>query len=432
MTTISTIGRRNFIKKSIVGGISFLWFPSREGIIIPAVDKADKRKQRNPGYNLTLDIPAKLFDGSQCWAHPRAGIIPGAGHNGLPGVVMTMNTADLTGSDVFRGMFGMKTDDLGKTWTLPRELKNMAYRYEVIEGIKRPVAASDFWPKWHAASETLLGIGHTVAYTPEWKVMTPGPMRPRDTTFSVYDPANDEWAIWQKLKMPETGLFHDSGAGCVQRYDEKDGIILLPVYYVPTGKNSRVTVVRCTFDGKTLIYNSHGNELEINDETRGLHEPSLSRFNNEYFLTIRNDKRGFVTRSRDGLNYDPIQPWKFDDDTDLGSYNTQAHWVTHSDGLFLVYTRRGANNDHVARNRAPLFMAQVDTEKLCIIRSTEIALTPNRGAQQGNFGVTDVSRDETWVTTSEWMQPKGVEKFGSDGSIFIARIHWDKPNKLFR
>jgi len=125
-------------------------------------------------------------------------------------------------------------------------------------------------------------------------------------------------------------------------------------------------------------------------------------------------------------------PWNFDDGRDLGNYNTQQHWVTHSNGLFLVYTRRGANNDHVFRHRAPLFMAQVDPEKLCVIRETEQILVPERGARLGNFGVTDVSENETWVTVSEWMQPHGVEKYGSDGSVFIARIHWNSPNKNFR
>lgn len=71
----------------------------------------------------------------------------------------------------------------------------------------------------------------------------------------------------------------------------------------------------------------------------------------------------------------------WDDGTDLGSYNTQQHWVAHSEGLFLVYTRRGANNGHVMRHRAPLFIAQVDPVKLHVLRSTERELMPNRGAR---------------------------------------------------
>jgi hypothetical protein len=33
---------------------------------------------------------------------------------------------------------------------------------------------------------------------------------------------------------------------------------------------------------------------------------------------------------------------KHDDGAELGSYNTQQHWLSHGDGLFLMYTRRGA------------------------------------------------------------------------------------------
>jgi hypothetical protein len=202
--------------------------------------------------------------------------------------------------------------------------------------------------------------------------------------------------------------------------------------------NSRVTVAHCGFDGKKLSLQKHGNELAVADKTRGLHEPSLTRFGGEYFLTIRNDQRGYVTRSKDGLNYEPIQTWKFDDGADLGNYNTQQHWVTHSDGLFLVYTRRGAKNDHVFRHRAPLFMAQVDPQRLRVIRRTERILVPERGARLGNFGVTHVSADETWVTVSEWMQTWGPNyilplnnKHGSNGSVFVARIHWAKPNRNY-
>ncbi|MDX1284853.1 MAG: hypothetical protein R3182_07575, partial [Draconibacterium sp.] len=296
------------------------------------------------------------------------------------------------------------------------------------DGVERPVAVSDFWPKWHAKTKTLLGTGHTVAYTPDWKVRNP---RPRHTSYSIYSHETRKWKNWKKLTMPGNGKFNDAGAGCVQRYDLEDGTILLPVYFRPPGKNSRVTVCKCSFDGEELKYLTHGSELELDNDTRGLGEPSLTRFKGEYFLTIRNDERGFVAKSTDGLHFEDYIPWKFDDGTELGSYNTQQHWVTHSDALFLVYTRRGANNDHVFRHRAPLFMAQVDSERLCVIRETEQILVPERGARLGNFGVCDVSPHETWVTVSEWMQPHGVEKYGSDGSVFVARIKWNKRNRYF-
>ena len=419
------IHRRNFFKSSAAAGFSLL----------TAGRLAFGGEQQRPAaagpsgsllFRLSRDVPTRLFDGERCWCHPRAGIVPGAGRDGLPRVVMTMNTMHLEGSDVFKGMYGLRTDDLGKTWTEPREIDALAPRYETLDGQKRPVAVSDFWPGWHAATKTLLGTGHTVVYTPDWKVTRP---RPRHTSYSIYDAEKGQWAVWRKLAMPDEKKFYDAGAGCTQRYDPADGTILLPIYFHPPGKSSHVAVARCTFDGETLRYREHGNELGIDDETRGLHEPSLARFGGEYFLTIRNDKLGFVTRSRDGLNFEPIRPWQFDDGSDLGNYNTQQHWVTHSEALFLVYTRRGANNDHVFRHRAPLFMAQVDTERLRVIRETERVLVPERGARLGNFGVTDVSENETWVTVAEWMQPRGVERHGSDGSVFVARIHWATPNK---
>ena len=37
------------------------------------------------------------------------------------------------------------------------------------------------------------------------------------------------------------------------------------------------------------------------DDPRGLCEPSLTKFKDRYFLTIRNDVKGYVTTSQDGL-----------------------------------------------------------------------------------------------------------------------------------
>ena len=412
------IQRRQFLQSSLCAGVSLF--------ALGRTAWGEERSTAQDVYRLTHNQPTRLFDGERCWCHPRAGIVPGAGSEGRPRVVMTMNTLHLAGSDVFQAMHGLQTDDLGERWTEPQQLDALAVRYEQIDGQERPVAVSDYWPTWHAGSKTLLGTGHTVVYTPDWKVAHP---RPRHTAYATYNADRGAWNPWRKLEMPEGGTFHDAGAGCAQRYDLEDGTILLPFYFRPPGLNSRIAVAQCQFDGETLRYQRHGSIIHIDNKTRGLHEPSLTRFDGEFFLTLRNDVQGYITRSRDGLNFEPIQPWKFDDGAELGNYNTQQHWVTHSDALYLVYTRRGAKNDHVFRHRAPLFMAQVDPKRLCVIRDTEQILVPERGARLGNFGVTDVSPNETWVTVAEWMQPKGVEKYGSDGTVWVARIHWTKPNK---
>ena len=113
---------------------------------------------------------------------------------------------------------------------------------------------------------------------------------------------------------------------------------------------------------------------------------------------------------------------------------TQQHWLTHSDGLFLVYTRRDASNANVMRWRSPLWVAQVDVEKRCLIRSTEQVVLPLVGdgvnapdqvALMGNFHVTNASADESWVTVGEWMPRNGYK-----GDVLLTRIRWSKPNIL--
>jgi len=163
---------------------------------------------------------------------------------------------------------------------------------------------------------------------------------------------------------------------------------------------------------------------------RGLCEPSLIAFRGRYFLTLRNDERGYVTVSEDGLQFAEPKPWLFDDNADLGSYNTQQHWLAHSDGLFLIYTRRGANNDHIMRHRAPLFMAQVDPATLRVIRRSEKIVVPERGAELGNFGAAAISEAESWITVSEGMFMQDSRARGAEGATFVARVIWAKPNKL--
>ncbi|MDX1946549.1 MAG: sialidase family protein [Pirellulaceae bacterium] len=379
-----------------------------------------------PGFKIQLDVLSKGYDGKTCWVHPRAGAIPGKS----PSVVLTMQKLLLTGSDVFFALNEMRSDDLGKTWSGPTEHGETLGRRSEPGGVI--VATCDFTPKWHAKSGKLLGTGQTVRYLND-KVI---PERDRETSYSVYDPAARTWTPWTTLDMPDPAKFQSAGAGSVQRLDLPSGDILLPIYY----KNQslpryRTTVLRCSFDGAKLKFAEQGNELTV-DVGRGLYEPSITVYQGRYYLTLRNDAAGYVATSKDGLTFSEPQKWLWDDGTDLGNYNTQQHWVTHSSGLFLVYTRKGASNDHVFRHRAPLFIAQVDPEKLRVIRSTERILVPERGARLGNFAVTIVSERETWVTVAEWMQTWGPNhvlpvdnKYGSDNSVYAARISWDAPNK---
>ncbi len=378
------------------------------------------------GYRVQLDTLTEGYDGKTCWVHPRAGAIPGQ----TPIVVLTMQKLLVTGSDVFYALNEMRSDDLGRSWSGPVEHgETLGRRPEPDDVI---VATCDFTPKWHAKSGKLLGTGHTVRYQKN-KVMD---NRDRETSYAVYDPQARTWTPWTVMAMPDPAKFQNAGAGSVQRLDLPNGDILLPIYF----KNKeqpryRTAVLRCTFDGQKLAYAEEGNEMTV-DIGRGLYEPSITRYGDKFYLTLRNDSAGYVATSDDGLHYGPPQKWRWDDGTELGNYNTQQHWVTHSGALHLVYTRKGANNDHVFRHRAPLFMAQIDPEKLHVIRATEKIIIPENGARYGNFAITEVNEKETWVTESEWMQTWGPNhiipvdnKYGAKNRVYAARIIWDMPNE---
>ncbi len=367
------------------------------------------------------------YDRKTCWVHARPGAIPAD----PPCAVVTMQKLRLTGSDVFYDIHDMRTDDGGATWSEPTDRSDALGRRSLGDGIEEGVC--DLSPAWHEATGVLLGTGHTVRYLND--DLHPHP-RPRSTAYTAYDPQTRTWRPWKALETPDPEKFLIEGAGCTQRVDLPDGDILLPTYFVPPETTQGVfqiqavsTVMRCRFDGETLSYVENGDEFTV-PGGRGLGEPSLAQFDGRFFLTLRNDDRGYVTSGPDGLCFDEPKPWTFDDGSELGNYNTQQHWVTMPDALYLVYTRRGAGNDHVFRHRAPLFIAQVDPDRLCVIRETEQILVPERGARLGNFGVTKVSEDEAWVAVAEWMQTNPpnpydctvCERYGSDNSVFVAKV----------
>ena len=376
-------------------------------------------------FRLETEVVRSGYDGKTCWVHARAGVVPVDSGLGSQRIVMTSQRLNVTGSDTFTALSSSFSDDQGVTWSelLPQ---NGFARWQIGDSIEETIC--DFVPLWHKESGCLLGTGQSVRYQ-DGHVMK---VRPRYTAYSVYDAKQDSWSTPKKLVMPHQLRFENCGAGSVQRYDLQDGKVLLPVYFkVPTASDYGVTVCLCSFDGEELKYLEHGTELTV-PGGRGLYEPSVTKVGERFFLTLRNDQAGYVCSSQDGLHYSEPVPWLFDDGEDLGNYNTQQHWVQHKSDLYLVYTRRGAGNDHVFRHRAPLFIAKVDQRNLRVIRSTERILVPERGARLGNFGVVDISSTETWVVVTEWMQtwkkpsviiPVDNEQ-GADNSIYVAKIQW--------
>ena len=381
--------------------------------------------------DITLQTVQSGYDRKTCWVHARSAVIPGDPRT----AIVTMHALRLSGTDVFYEINDMRSDDGGKTWTGPTPHKKTLGRRQAEEGIEEGI--SDLWPMYHAKTGVLLATGHTVRYLKDDLQENP---RPRSSVYTTYTPETREWTDWRKIATPDEPRFFSEGAGSTQWIELENGEILLPVYLmmVNTAKSlfdyqGVSAVLRCRFDGNTLEYVESGDELTMK-AGGGFVEPSIAKARGRFYLTLRNNDAAYVAVSPDGLHYDAPKRWTFDDGADLGNYNTQQHWMSHGDDLYLVYTRRGANNDHVFRHRAPLFMAKVDLDKLCVLRDTERILVPERGARLGNFGVTPVSRNESWVVVSEWMQtiapnhwdPTICEKYGSDNSIFLAKVRFGR------
>ena len=359
------------------------------------------------------------YDRKTCWVQSRAGIFPDGQ------AVLTTQKLLLSGSDIFYGLHSRHSLDSGRSWE-PLQVQAGLSRRPCGDGLV--MCPCDSTPAWHAASQTMLLTGHTAVYRDDSLAR---PYR-HFTYYSTYDPASRLWDDWRTLDLPEaTGLLASCGSGCGQRCDLPDGDILIPAYGPgqPPAQDYAAAILRCGFDGRTLTFKEAGRPLCLAGG-RGFVEPSVTAYAGRFFLTLRNDSKGYVASSEDGLDYSIPRPWCWEDGTEIGNYNTQQHWLTGGGGLYLVYTRRGAGNDHVFRHRAPLFIAQVDPERLCRLRATERIAVPEKGARLGNFGVTRVSDSESWVVVSEWMQTTApnphdctvCEKYGANNRIWRSRI----------
>jgi hypothetical protein len=331
----------------------------------------------------------------------------------------TMSRTAKVGAHGYHDVYLSVSRDKGKSWSQPEIVPSLKRRkqadgYEVVGG--------DLYPKFHAKTGNILITGKTFNFADGTKEN----IHREQVSYAVVDPETGECGPLRTVDMPERDHAGQPiiapNAGCHQRVDLPNGDILLPIRYQRSEtKRIYVTIVaRCRFDGETLSYVDHGTEHSIPTK-RGLYEPSITQFEDEYFLTMRADDGAWVSESSDGINYSEHKPWTFDDGSLLGSYNTQQHWVTVGGKLYLVYTRRGADNDHIMRHRAPLFIAEADPEQLHVIKSTEQILVPENHATLGNSGVCRISDNEAWVTVAEG-RVSHSERKGENNKVILARI----------
>lgn len=364
---------------------------------------------------------------SQTWFHPRACMMPDS--TGRPMAMMTLQA--IGGSDYFGQVHWSKSTDLGKTWSEPEPIA--AFGRDSVPGREDDLKAAvcDVVPQYDPVSNSLLAMGHVVFYKGDYFAR-----KEQLSRYPIYATRNQDgdWSQRKILKWDDPRTSNIYSNGCGQRVVLPDGDVAMSFTFGPEEVNRMVSGVRASFDGELLKVKEVGPAIH-NDKGRGLLEPSVTEFDGKFWITMRaEDNLGYVSISDDGINYDDKQAWTWDDGTPLDMSTTQQHWLTHSDGLFLVYTRKDDSNENVMRWRSPLWVAQVDTDRRCLIKSTEQAVLPLVGdgikdadqvALMGNFHVTHASPDESWVTVGEWLPKDGYR-----GDVLLARIHWSKPNRL--
>lgn len=358
------------------------------------------------------------------WFHPRGCLVPAP-----QGSFAFMTLQEITGSDYFGPVHWCVSTDQARTWSEPKAVPGLG-RIPAGGGLQEGVC--DVVPEHHPRTNTILAIGHNVYYKEGKKFFTPQPRR--WPVYAVRHP-DGSWSAKRKLEWDDPRAALLLSCGCGQRLTLDSGAVLIPVSFGSHERPLRsVTTLLCSFDGSTLVVKRAGRELP-GKTGRGFIEPSLALLDGVYYMTIRSeDGKGYVSRSRDGLTWEDPTPWAWQNGEPLTMSTTQQHWLSHADALYLVYTRKSAENPTVFRWRAPLYLAMVDRRTMRLVADSERVVFPIKGdgvkdgknvAYSGNFHTMPLSVSESLITDGECFPANGFK-----GDQLQARIRWKTPNRL--
>lgn len=366
-----------------------------------------------PGYDFTRKRLFPGFDGKTCKMSPNIA----TDWDGT--ILMNYGHLLLTGSDVFYGQDMFKSEDNGQTWKKLRKSKslkqtwdgNLRITYNAVPHYSR------YFKKWYA-------ICNTTKYADD-KVPFQNMVDGKPWSSPYYADIDIRTGKLGQLK-PLPFPFDYAGTNAYgEPLELENGDIIQTFYFVTPEqktKNYKSVCVRYRFTEDGLEVVEAGTPVQYPELNRGVYEPSLIYFQGKYYLTLRSDERGMFCESTDGLHFGPFKVWCWEDGTPIGNKNTQQHWISLGDTLYLSYTRENGANDHVFRNRAPVYSARFDTEKGALVRETEFPLVPELGARLGNFNTICDGEGRAYFITAEWMQPVGCEKYGSDNSLWFISI----------
>ncbi|MBI5759487.1 MAG: hypothetical protein HZA46_13285, partial [Planctomycetales bacterium] len=157
MRNISRLGMtlRRGVHSSSVAGLLLLMFLS-------AVASGGDEPALLP-FELQADVAHRELSPKFCWFHPRVAALPGFGNDQQPAVIMTIQK-HLGTSDHYSGMYFLRSNDLGKTWTSPTEIPELAWQQGPNN---ETIAVCDVTPGWHAPSRKMIAIGTRLRYSPK-------------------------------------------------------------------------------------------------------------------------------------------------------------------------------------------------------------------------------------------------------------------------
>ena len=371
--------------------------------------------------NIKRYIASSGYDRIKCWGNPVA--LP------LGDMVFVLTQKLLIkATDCFSDLSMLRSSDGGKSWSSPQKIAHLA-GFTDGNGIRHAYLASSMR---FCANGKILVMLTTFNYNPQNRLDRAHPQR---VNYLYFDLANDSWSEVRELQL-DAPVNADVLAVDSQLV-ELDNDYLLPycVREESSKFHSRIARINIADDG-TLTPVDYSEKFQT-PTGRGFLEPSLCRFAGKYYLSLRNDQTGHISVSNDWKHFSEIKPLCFNDGSDLGNYNTMTRLLTIGNKLYLVYTRKNLNNDHVFRHRAPLMIGEIDPESVSIIRESEQIAVPEHGARLGNFTAAVSPENYGYISVAEWMQTLEPERdnclkceeYGSDNRIWFVTLKTSSDQK---